>query len=110
MKNDTTYLRHVLDAIEQIEEFIHGMTFEDLCKDAKTLNAVVRELEIIGEATAHLSSDFQKNHPQIPFPNIVGMRNKLIHEYFDVDVEEVWRTCQKDLPSLKTMIDSILKE
>jgi len=110
MKDDTIYLRHILDAIEKIEEYLQGMDHGSLVKDQKTLDAVVRELEVIGEASKHFSETFRQSYPEIPYPDIVGMRNRLIHEYFNVDIKEVWRTCQSDLPPLKKNVKAILEK
>lgn len=72
------------------------------------ISAVIRELEIIGEATSRLSSEFKTNNPQIPFADIIGMRNSLIHEYFGVNKKIVWETCQTDLKDLKRLIAAVL--
>lgn len=110
MKDDRTYLRHVLDAIRKIEEYMRGQTAKSLERDTKTLDAVVRELEIIGEAVTHLSEAFRKTHSGIPYPDIIGMRNRLIHEYFDVDIDAVVQTCEEDIPSLKAKVLDVLRD
>lgn len=101
---DSVYLRHVLEAIENIEEYLVGFDYELFLKDKKTVSATVRELEIIGEAANNLSDDFKKKHSEIPFREMSDMRNVLIHEYFGVNAKIVWDTCQLDLPKLKEII------
>ncbi|MCK6462683.1 MAG: DUF86 domain-containing protein [Candidatus Pacebacteria bacterium] len=105
---DNVYLQHILEAIESINEYLRGLDYESLLKDKKTIDAVVRELEIIGEAANNLSDDFKKKHPEIPFRDMSDMRNVLIHEYFGVNTKIVWDTCQDDLPKLKEVIKAII--
>lgn len=109
MKEDNFYLRHILEAIESIEEYLKGFDFGSFPKDKKTVDAVVRELEIIGEASNNLSEKFRDNNSQIPFRDIIDMRNVLTHEYFGVNTKIVWDTCQIDLPNLKEAINNVLK-
>jgi len=109
MKDDSDYLKHILESIENIEDYLEGFDFESFSKDRKTISAVVRELEIIGEATSNLSEKFKKDNFEIPFRDIIDMRNRLIHEYFGVNKKIVWETCQEDLRELKKIILSILK-
>ena len=108
MKEDNIYLRHILEAIESIEEYLKGFNYESFSKDKKTIDAVVRELEIIGEASNNLSEEFRKDNSQIPFRDIIDMRNVLTHEYFGVNTKIVWDTCKIDLPSLKEVIKNVL--
>lgn len=110
MKDDCIYLRHILDALADVAAFLDGMVFEEFKDDQKTINAVIRSLEIVGEATTHLSDRFRHEHPDFPYREVVSMRNKLIHEYFGVKIDVVWQTCQEDLPSVKAVIEKILKE
>jgi uncharacterized protein with HEPN domain len=110
MKNDRTYLGHIAEAIEKIERYLTSISFYDFIVDPMRVDAVTRELEIIGEASRHLSDDFKKTHQEIPFDDIVGMRNLLIHGYYEVDLAVVWKTCHEDLPALRKMIASVLQE
>lgn len=110
MKDDRVYLRHILDAIEKIEQYCMGIEPAEFIHDDMRVDAVVRELIIIGEATAHLSSGFQASHADIPYADIVGMRNRLIHEYFGVDVDAVFKTCEEDLPALRKIIENNLQQ
>ena len=100
MDKDNTYKKHILDAIAQVGSFIEGFDYERFAEDKKTLDAVVREIEIIGEAAKKLSEEFKKDHPGIPWKDIMGMRDKLIHDYFSVDEEMVWEVATKDLREL----------
>lgn len=109
MKNDTTYLQHILEAIEKIERYLSDTTYESFAENDMKIDGVVRELEIIGEAAAKLSSEFQQNYAQVPFRDIIAMRNFLIHEYFGVNKKIVWDTCQTDLKDLKRTIISVLE-
>jgi uncharacterized protein with HEPN domain len=110
MHDDTVYLSHIFEAIEQIEAYIAGVDYSGFIKNKMMIDAVVRELEIIGEATNNLSADFRRRYPEIPFRDMIDMRNVLIHVYFGVNTEIVWRTCQQNLPSLKPLIKAALEK
>lgn len=105
---DNAYLRHILEAIKSIEEYLKGFGYQAFLKDKKTIDAVVRELEIIGEASNNLSDEFKNSQTEIPFRDIIDMRNLLTHEYFGVNTKIVWDTCQTDLPKLKEIIKTII--
>ncbi|MDK2831557.1 MAG: hypothetical protein PWQ51_1974 [Methanolobus sp.] len=109
MKDDSVFLNHILDAINQIEEYTEYLTFEEFLEKRLVQDAVIRQLEIIGEATKNLSLNTTESYPQIPWKEIAGMRDKLIHVYFGVDLEEVWNTAKRDIPELKTVITVILE-
>lgn len=104
------YVKDIQDSIEKIEEFNKGLTFEEFEKDIKTVFATVRAFEIIGEASNKLPSDIKLAFQDIPWKKIVGMRNILVHEYFGVDSEAVWKAVQNDLPKLKPVINKMLDE
>lgn len=104
------YVQDILDAINKIEEFIFGMTFEQFNRDEKTVFATIRAFEVIGEATNKLPSEIRSRYPDISWQDITGMRNKLIHEYFGVDTEVVWKTIKEDLPNFKSVIVKILED
>ncbi|OGL78918.1 hypothetical protein A3J43_00865 [Candidatus Uhrbacteria bacterium RIFCSPHIGHO2_12_FULL_54_23] len=101
MENDELYRAHIIEAIERIERFTVGMDYEHFRDDDKTIAAVVRQFEIIGEAVKSLSIEFTRRYPSIPWQSIAGMRDKLIHQYFGVDVREVWHSATVDIPKLK---------
>lgn len=107
MKDNKIYLSHILESIENIEEYSNGLDFESFSNDKKTISAVVRELEIIGEASNNLSDGFKNNHPDFPWRNAIDMRNVLAHEYFGVNKKVVWDTVKNNLPNLKRMVKNI---
>jgi uncharacterized protein with HEPN domain len=108
MKKDKAYLKHILDAITDIEKFVEGITQEEFYKNKEKQYAVLRALEIVGEATRNLSKELKATYREIPWRDIAGMRNKLIHEYFGVKLELVWETVKDKLPELKIQIRNIL--
>jgi len=110
MRKDKAYLQHILDAISDIETFTKSVSKEEFSENREKQYAVLRALEIIGEATKNLSSELKGNYPEIPWKDIAGMRDKLIHKYFSVNLELVWETIKNNLPQLKKQITEILKE
>jgi len=104
------YLEDILKALNKISEFIEGMTFEQFMKDDKTSFAVIRALEIIGEATKKIPIEFRLKHSEIPWQEMAGMRDKLIHDYFGVNLEVVWKTATEDLSNLQPTFSQILKD
>ncbi|MCW7075531.1 MAG: DUF86 domain-containing protein [Candidatus Methanospirare jalkutatii] len=109
-KDDSIFLKHMLDAINLIEEYLRDKDYDEFKNNRMLQDAVIREIEIIGEATKNLSMAFRNKHPNIPWRQIAGMRDKLIHGYFGVDVDAVWDTVMKDIPSLKEKLQKIIKE
>jgi uncharacterized protein with HEPN domain len=101
MKKDTIYLHHILDAIERIEEYTLELSFNEFMENYLVQDGVIRQIEIIGEATKKLSAEIKENIPGIPWKDITGMRDKLIHDYMGVDIDAVWDTVVKDIPDLK---------
>jgi uncharacterized protein with HEPN domain len=110
MKNSLFYVEHIRDAINAIEEYVTNADFENFSANRLLFDAVVRELEIIGEAANSISKDFQDRYPDIPWRKIIGTRNKIAHEYFSLSKKTVWETCQNDLPELKKIIQEIISE
>ncbi len=105
------YLRDILDYAEKAERFLTGIpSAEALREDERTLLAVVRALEVIGEAAKRIPRDVRKKHPEVPWRGMTGMRDKVIHGYYGVDVEVVWRTVHEDLPPLRKVISDLLAE
>jgi uncharacterized protein with HEPN domain len=109
-KDDTIYLRHILDAIVKIEKYTKDIDYKRFIEDTQIQDSVIRQLEIIGEATKHLSDTFRDKYPSIPWKKIAGMRNKLIHDYFGVDIDAVWNTVKDDIPKLKEEVSLIIGE
>ncbi|MGD0516735.1 MAG: DUF86 domain-containing protein [Thermoguttaceae bacterium] len=109
MKHDETlYLRHIVDAIDLVHTYLQGIDETIFLKTSLIQDGVIRQIEIIGEAARHLSKEFRRQFEHIPWTDIAGMRDKLIHDYFGVDVEKVWLTAIKDLPDLKIEVQKIL--
>ena len=108
MRNDRTYLAHIRDAIETIEEYLKGVTYEQFTSSKMIIDAVVRELEIIGEASNNLSPQFKQENPKIQWRRMKDMRNFLIHEYFGVNTKVVWDTCKNDIPLFKSFVTKSL--
>jgi uncharacterized protein with HEPN domain len=108
VKDNSVFLNYILDAINQIEEYTEYLTYEEFLEKRLIQDAVIRQLEIIGEATKNISPSTTENYPLIPWKEIAGMRDKLIHVYFGVDLDEVWNTTKRDIPELKTVIETIL--
>ncbi len=100
-------LDDICEAIDRIEQYISGMSFDVFSKDRKSVDAVVRNLEIIGEASNRLPADFKNSHSQIQWHKVIGLRHRIVHEYFGVDLQIVWQILQKDLPSLREAISQI---
>ena len=107
MKDDRIYLFHIRDAIQHILTYTEAGR-ESFFADRKTQDAVVRNLEIIGEATKHLSQALKDAHPDISWKPIAGMRDKLIHDYFGINLQLVWDVVERDLPTLKVRIAQFL--
>ncbi|RLI99543.1 MAG: DUF86 domain-containing protein [Candidatus Aenigmatarchaeota archaeon] len=104
------YVKDILDNINYVMEFTKGIEFEDFANDKKTVYAVIRSLEIIGEASKKIPKDIKEKYKEIPWKQMSGMRDKLIHEYHGVDIEIVWTVVKKELPPLKPSIEKMLKD
>lgn len=107
-RRDKEWLEHILSAIERVRRYTQGKTYEDLVADDMMYYAVVKNIEIIGEAANMVTSDFQDAHPDTPWKKIKGMRNYIIHEYFQVDDIVVWEVATKDLPALQEQVTDYL--
>lgn len=107
-RDDTVYLHHILDTIESIEDYTRGMSENEFLSNSMAHDAVVRQIEIIGEAARNVSDEFQNTHSKLPWAKMIGIRNKITHEYFNVNYAIVWDTVIDDLPLLKKSIKKIL--
>lgn len=107
-KENELYLEDILDSINAINSYTQNLTYEDFSSDRKTYSATIRELEIIGEAVGKLPDEIKNQHPEVEWRDIKGMRNLLIHEYFGVDLEIVWKVVKDDIPQLKQTVKNIL--
>ncbi len=108
-RDDSVYLQHVLDAISKIELYLQGVEESGFQQQSMVQDAVIRQLEIIGEAIKNLTSDLRDQYPQVPWKGWVGMRDKLSHQYFGVDLQKVWDTATLDLANLKPEIRQIVQ-
>jgi uncharacterized protein with HEPN domain len=104
MKDDRVYIEHIKEAIQRCFEYTRDLDYASFCMNNMAVDAVIRQLEILGEATARLSPVFRQNHPELPYRLMIDMRNTLIHNYSGVNVKIVWDTCKDDLPGLYEMI------
>jgi uncharacterized protein with HEPN domain len=110
MRESKIYLQDVLDAMISIEAFVKGMDFDHFQVDDKTSSAVIRKLEIIGEATKNIPPDITQRFQMVPWKEMAGMRDKLIHFYFGVNLKLVWQTVKHRIPQIKPRIQQIINE
>ncbi|MCW4011046.1 MAG: DUF86 domain-containing protein [Candidatus Bathyarchaeota archaeon] len=110
MREAQVYLVDILEAIQRIEEYLTGLTFGTFSKDKKTIDAVIRNFAVIGEAAKHVPLSLKQEHPEISWKRMAGMRDKVIHEYFGVDVQILWNASKIDLSVLKPQMEDLLKE
>jgi len=103
-------LEDMLDAIQQIQSYTTGMDKDSFTKDRKTQDAVVRNLEIIGEASGRLPDSFREEYSDIPWTLVRGLRNRIVHAYFGVDLQLIWEVIQDDLPTLRSQLSKLLKD
>jgi uncharacterized protein with HEPN domain len=107
-RQTAVYIRHIHDAIVWIEDYTRGMNLEEFRENHMAQDAVLKQIEVIGEAAKHLPQEFTDLHPGIPWKDIVGMRDIIVHNYFGVDIIAAWKTVSIDIPVLKEAIDKIL--
>ncbi|MEK7376655.1 MAG: DUF86 domain-containing protein [Candidatus Margulisiibacteriota bacterium] len=107
LRDDSAYINHILDAITKIESYLSGISYDAFIATTLIQDGIIRQIKIIGEASGNISDKFKESNPDIPWADIVGMRNKLIHQYFGVDIDAVWETSKKDVPELKEKIEKL---
>ena len=106
----TDYLQDILDNAEKARRFVQGVDYDAFCKDDQKFYAVVRALEIIGEAARHIPRALRSKYPDVPWSKMTGMRDKVIHDYFGVDLEVLWKTVHQDLPEMLLAVAKMLAE
>lgn len=109
-RNYDLYLQDVVTAADRVASYIEGVTRDEFETDQMRLDAVIRNLQIIGEAIKKIPDSIQKRYPNIPWQEIAGLRNRVTHVYFDVDINIIWDVVHSELPVLKTQIQEIIRE
>jgi uncharacterized protein with HEPN domain len=109
-RNLSLYIKDILQNMQDAQNFIRGMSYEKFIADKKTFNAVVRSLEVIGEAAKNVPEEIRSKYPSIPWKEMAGMRDKVIHFYFGVSREAVWIAVKDRIPALQPLIEQILGE
>jgi uncharacterized protein with HEPN domain len=111
MKRDyRLFIEDILDCIEKIDEFVGNMDFDEFFRDDKTRSAVVRKLEIIGEASKNIPKRIREKYKELPWSDMARMRDKITHDYFGINYKIVWNVIKERLPEIKPVIHKILKE
>jgi uncharacterized protein with HEPN domain len=110
IRDISLYIKDILDNMRDAEEFIQGFSYDQFRSDKKTLNAVVRAIEVIGEAAKKIPDEIRTKYPAVPWKEMAGMRDKLIHFYFGMDREAVWLVVKERIPSLKPLLEEILRD
>ena len=108
-RKDIDFIRDIKESVERIISYIHNTEYEDFAHDNKTQDAVIRNIEIMGETVKSLSETLKKDNPDIPWKNIAGTRDKLIHDYFGVNIDIVWNIAEKEMPTILPKIKSIIQ-
>lgn len=109
-KDNLVYLKHILDSVNIILEDTKGLTFDSFMDSRLIVDSSIRHFQIIGEASKKISSEFKNQYPDFPFKKMAGMRDKLVHEYFDVKFDILWNTISSQLPKLKQELIKILNQ
>lgn len=107
---DVFYLHHMLDALRRLEQYVAKTTRDAFTSDPLIQDAVIRQLTVLGEAAGKVSPVFGQSHPAIPWADVTGIRHKLVHDYFVVDIDVVWTTATEDAPALTPLVEAALKD
>jgi len=106
--SDISRLQHMLDAVREILEFVEGRDRQSLSEDRPLQHLITRNFQILGEAASRISEDYRAAHPEIPWREMIDLRNRLVHAYFDVNLDIVWSTVQQDLPRLLPQLTALM--
>jgi len=104
------YIEDIIEAVNRLKNFTKGISYEKFLRDDKTMFAVVRALEIIGEASKNIPNETKKKYPGVPWKDMAGMRDKLIHEYFGIKADLLWRAVKEELPPIVPLLEKMLKD
>ena len=108
MDRDSVYLLDIVSSARMLRSYLEGIVLDEFLRDTKLQDSVIRRLEIIGEAAGRVSAQFREKHPEIPWSEMRGMRNRMIHHYDDVDLHIVWNTAQDNIPQLLELLDPLV--
>jgi uncharacterized protein with HEPN domain len=109
-RNVSLYIKDILQNMQDAEEFVRGFSFEQFAGDKRTFNAVVRSLEVIGEAAKNVPDEIRRQYPLVPWKEMAGMRDKVIHFYFGVNKEAVWIAVKERIPAVRPMVEKIMQD
>ncbi len=109
-RRDRDFLSDIAESISRILEYTASLDWDEFLRDHKTQDAVVRNLEVIGEAAKNISDDFRERYPEIPWRSMAGTRDRLTHHYFGINQEIVWQIVQQDLPGLNRLVEQIIRQ
>lgn len=107
-KDNSVYLLHIRDALQQIVDYTRGVSEEQFRQSRLLQDGIVRELEIVGEASRNLSDEFRHGHEEVPWAQIIGLRNRITHEYFNLNLDIIWEIVRDDVPTLKQQVLNLL--
>lgn len=109
-RNIKLYIKDMIEYIERAEKYLNNLSYEEFINDLKTCDAIIRCIEVIGEAAKKVPENLKNKYPFIPWRDIAGMRDKIVHGYFSIDYEVVWLTIKEDIPKLKPLLKNLLEE